>query len=333
MAAEVAFPASIGPFTMAGVNLARAFSAFYRNFGDFPKPDPASDENVMAGLDLAALGWTSFAEIVFCQLSPLHAITLDTETKDAANIPRLATHFAWAYPAVIEEAVLQAAARSHPTEQAFLQYGGYVYFDVRREIIGTNSICPAPLDTPGLVFGRAQALPEKVADVLTRQGRFQESTISELRNRGATEFAWIRPEEFGDCVASPNGCFAYKFVGAPPKYFPVVGKPVFTKNLLAEDLEDSEAWAVVRGEVPAVEGLFIFDKRCSLEENAKRCAQSDNAGDLLLSSAGLSINRESGTGPWMTYEQWQSSADRGAINDPWMFEVSHTSSAVDVCLG
>mmetsp|Transcript_97456 Transcript_97456/g.271094 ORF Transcript_97456/g.271094 Transcript_97456/m.271094 type:complete len:279 (+) Transcript_97456:63-899(+) len=174
MAAEVAFPASIGPFTMAGVNLARAFSAFYRNFGDFPKPDPASDENVMAGLDLAALGWTSFAEIVFCQLSPLHAITLDTETKDAANIPRLATHFAWAYPAVIEEAVLQAAARSHPTEQAFLQYGGYVYFDVRREIIGTNSICPAPLDTPGLVFGRAQALPEKVADVLTRQGRFQE---------------------------------------------------------------------------------------------------------------------------------------------------------------
>merc|ERR1719482_726345 len=35
------------------------------------------------------------SDIVFCQLSPLHPITLDAETKVAANIPAAAIHFAW----------------------------------------------------------------------------------------------------------------------------------------------------------------------------------------------------------------------------------------------
>jgi len=324
--ASLAFPASIGPFTMGGVNLARAFATFYRNFREFPRPDPASDENIMAGLDLSAVGWQSFGEIVFCQLSPLHPITLDSETKDAANIPRSASHFAWSYPAVIDEVVLQSAARSHPAEKAFLEYGGYIYFDVQREVVGTNSIAPAPLGTPGLIFGRPQILPGKVEDTLTRQGRFQEITLADLRSKGALEFAWIRPAEFSDSVASPNGCFAYKFEGQVAKYFPVVDQPVFTRDLLAEDLDESEAWVVVRGERPAVERVVILDKASSLDDCAARCAQS-GGGDFLLSSGSVDVSREGRAGPKMTYEEWQRSPEQGSLSHPWVFLVRSADGA------
>jgi len=315
------FPVSIGPFTMGSVDLVRAYAAFYRMFPEYPKPDPASDENVMAGLDLTVLGWRSFAEIVFCQLSPLHPITLDSESKDAANIPRSAVHFAWAYPAVIDEAMLEPATRLYPAEAAFLKFGGYIYFDRYREVVKTNSIVPARLGSAGLVFGRSQMLPEKVVETLTRQGRFQEITLTDLRSKGAMEFAWIRPAEFSDSVASPNGCFAYKFEGKTPKYFPVVCKPVFTPDLLAEDLDDTEAWVVVRSEKPEIEKIVILDKASPLEDNAARCAQSDG-GHALTAADRLIIIRESGLGPKLTYEEWQHSPDQACISDPWVFFVS-----------
>mmetsp|Transcript_75705 Transcript_75705/g.244997 ORF Transcript_75705/g.244997 Transcript_75705/m.244997 type:complete len:326 (+) Transcript_75705:85-1062(+) len=318
MATSLAFPTSIGPFTMGSVNLARAFTAFYRRFQEYPRPDPTGDENIMAGLDLTAAGWSSFAEIVFCQLSPLHPVTLESEAKDAANIPRSAAHFAWASPAVIDEAVLRSTTRSHPAEAAFLTYGGYIYFDDRREVVGTNSIVPAQLGTPGLTFGRAQVLPGNVEETLTRQGRFQEITLAELRSQGAVEFAWIRPAEFSDRVASPNGCFAYKFDGTAPKYFPVVDQPVFTPDLLAEDLDETEAWAVIRGVRPEVERFAILDKATSWEENAAKCAQAGGS-DVLIAAACLGIARESGTGPKMTYDDWQRSAEQGSLSDPWVF--------------
>jgi len=303
---------------MGSVDLARAFTAFYRRFQEYPKPDPTGDENIMAGLDLTALGWSSFAEIVFCQLSPLHPVTLDAENKDAANIPRSAAYFAWAYPAVVDEAVLRSAARAHPAEAAFLTFGGYIYFDDRREVVGTNSIAPAQLGSPGLSFGRAQALPTSAAETLTRQGRFQEITLAELRSQGAVEFAWIRPAEFGDSVASPNGCFAYKFDGMAPKYFPVVDQPVFMPDLLAEDLDETEAWVVVRSARPEVERIAILDKAASWEENAARCAQA-SGNDVAIAAACLGIARESSVGPKMSYDEWQRSTEQGSLADPWVF--------------
>lgn len=320
MADTLAFPTSIGPFTMSSVGMARAFNAFYRNFQDFPKPNPESDENVMAGLDLTALGWSGSADIVFCQLSPLHPITLDSETKTAASIPLNATHFAWAYPAVIDEAGMQSA-RSRPAEAAFLEYGGYIYFDEGRDVLGTNSICPAPLGTPGLLFGRAQVLPEAVAETLSRQGRFQEITLQALRSSGAREFAWIRPSEFSDRISSPNGCFAYKLEGGVLRYFPVVDRPVFTQDLLAEELEESETWAVVRrSRTPEVERLVILDKASSLEENATRCEQS-GGGDALLSGGVPLITMDTRGAAQMSYEDWQKSTDLGTLADPWVFNV------------
>merc|ERR1711879_642665 len=106
---------------------------------------------------------------MFCQLSPLHHITLDDETKAAAKIPRDAAHFAWAYP-VVEDGSGRQRARSS-AEGAFLQFGGYVYFNESRDAVGANSICPAAIGTLGLMFSRPQILPQDVADVLTQQGR------------------------------------------------------------------------------------------------------------------------------------------------------------------
>merc|ERR1719379_3410305 len=90
----------IGPFTMQSADVAGAFNAFYRQHTDFPKPDPESNENSMAGMDPSRAG-ISGNEIVFCQLSPLHGITLDAEAKVAANIPEESKYFAWAYPVVL----------------------------------------------------------------------------------------------------------------------------------------------------------------------------------------------------------------------------------------
>jgi len=194
-AATLEFPVSIGPFTMARANLAAAFNSFWTQH-NFPRPDPASDENSMAGMNPHSAGMGD-GEIVFCQLSPLHAITLDTETKAAANIPTNATSFAWAYPMVLESGVRRP--RGEP-EAAFLDYGGYMYFDDHRMVVGTNAIVPAPLGTLGLMFGRPQPLAENIAATLTRQGRFQEITLKPLADKGASHFAWIRPGEFADEV-------------------------------------------------------------------------------------------------------------------------------------
>lgn len=107
-----------------------------------------------------------------------------------------------------------------------------------RDAVGANSICPAAVGTLGLMFSRPQVLSQEVANVLTLQGRFQEITLDDLARKGTTHFAWIRPNEFSQSVFCPDGAFAYKFADGPPKFFAVVSKPVFTRELLAEELEN-----------------------------------------------------------------------------------------------
>merc|ERR1712107_273285 len=133
------------------------------------------------------------------------------------------------------------------------------------EAIGTNSIVPVALDSPGLTFGRSHILPERIAVVLTQHGRFQEVNLEMLTERGATHFAWIRPGEFCDDIANPNGSFAYKFGGRGPRYYPVVDTPTFTRCMLEEELDDTEAWVVLRiRRPPALDRLVILDKACCL---------------------------------------------------------------------
>mmetsp|Transcript_120615 Transcript_120615/g.257594 ORF Transcript_120615/g.257594 Transcript_120615/m.257594 type:complete len:320 (+) Transcript_120615:88-1047(+) len=319
MAVVLEFPVCVGPFTMSPAQLAGAFNAFYRQH-QFPKPDPTSDENSMAGLDPSAAG-QGMRDIVFSQLSPLHEITLDEETKAAACIPKDARFFAWAYPVVQDGASTLNGFQG--AEAAFLEYGGYIYFNSSRDVVGTNSILPAPLGSLGLMFGRSQQLPVAVADTLTRQGRFQEVTLAPLTQKGATHFAWIRPSEFSDSVASPDGCFAYKFATGRPKYYPVVTKAVFTPDLLEETLEDTEAWVVLRGAAgkrPEVETHLVFDRTKTFEENVES-AMPGTSGVGPMS--GLAIGKDSQERTTMSYEEWATSSDSGTIGDPWIIQVLH----------
>jgi len=320
VAEALEFPTIIGPFTMSTANLARAFSSFYSQHSFIPKPDPESSENSMAGMDPNAAGMGQ-GEIVFCQLSPLHMITLDEETKKAANIPAAAIHFAWAYPMVLEPGVRRPSGAA---DAAFIEYGGYIYFDDHRDVVGTNSISPAPFGTLGLMFGRPQPLPESVVSMMWKQGRFQEVTLKPLSDKGATHFGWIRPKEFADEVASADGCFAYKFADGSTKYFPVVSKPVFTNELLEEQLEPSEAWVVVRKATlqPSTELAIIFDKTKTFEENVY-----NNEHGVQVSGDWSDVRISRDGQPVIGYEQWASSAEQGSLADPWIFELVREASA------
>lgn len=302
----------VGPFAMQSCQVFSAINAFYRQH-KFPRPDPASDENSMAGLDPTAIGLGA-GEIMFCQLSPLHPITLDTETKAAANIPQNAQFFAWCYPRVDDGMRLPSTG-----EGAFLQYGGYVYFDDHRQAIGTNGVAPAALGTLGLMFGRPQPLSKGVADKLTRQGRFQEITLKPLSDKGATHFAWMRPEECADEVASPDGCFVYKFQTGETKYYPVVAKPVFTPEMLQEKLDDTEAWVVIRTALPMVERPIIFSKTKSFMENIE-----DSGERNLVESTDSEVSVVGGRNGPISYAEWQRSHEQATLAKPWVISIPGT---------
>jgi len=290
--------------------VASAINAFYRQH-HFPRPEADSPEPSLAGLDSSKCGLLTGD--LYCQLSPLHKITLDDEMKEAANIPREATFFAWAYPVVDDGTVLGNSA-----EHMFLKYGGYVYFNRVFEAVGTNSIAPAPLGSSGLTFGRAQDLPSKVEGILTRQGRFQEITLAPLARAGATHFAWIRPTEFSEMVASTDGCFAYKFGPEKAMYFPVVSKPVFTPELVEETLGEKEAWVVVRSDHPTAERIVMFDKTSSFEENIQLAGM-----DHLLSMSDADVvARRSNMARAIPYLAWQEVHEQGTLTDPWILSTN-----------
>jgi len=323
MASQLEFPATIGPFTMSSANLARAFNTFYQQNSAFPKPDPASHENAMIGMDPQAAGMGG-AEMVFGQISPLHAITLDSETKAAANIPESATFFAWAYPMVLEPGCRRPTGEA---EASFIEYGGYIYFNDHQNVVGTNSTRPASLGTLGLMFGRPQILPGSIAEQMTKQGRFQEITLEALASKGATHFGWIRPGEFQMEVASADGCFTYKFADGALKYFPVVSKPVFTQELVQETLDDSEAWVIIRNpaSMPSIERPIIFARTNSLDENI---FNNSHGVEVSGSFCGVMVQKDNTSlgSPELTYKEWVASADQGTITDPWIFTLIKAQS-------
>lgn len=268
----------------------------------------------MVGVDPMSCG-LSGGEILFGQLSPLHPVTLDEETKAAANIPADSKHFAWAYPVVDDGALVAGSSAEH----MFLRYGGYVYFNRSGEAIGTNSIAPAPLGTLGLMFGRAQELASSVEGTLTRQGRFQEITLAPLLEAGATHFAWIRPGEFVGTTAAADGAFAYQFGQAPAKYFPVVGTPVFTPEMLEEDLDDNEAWVVVQPAHPTVERVVMFDRGRSFKDNM----QQAGLGSLVRADDRFVLVSRARSKQPVPYTGWQKEGgETGTIADPWILTLS-----------
>lgn len=222
------FPNTVGPFVMVNAQMAGALNEYFRH-PQVCKPDLQSQSSFMVGLSPCHIG-VGDGEFLFCHCSPLHPTTLSPATRAAAGIPELAKFFAWSYPAELAgELRGRIISTLNGPERAFLEYGGYVYFDSELNVVGTTSISPTSAGT-GLIFGRPLPLAEGVAAALFRQGRFQEVTLEALKSKGATHFAWLRPKEFAshglDC---PSGGFAYKFdSGEQHRYFPLAGKPVLS---------------------------------------------------------------------------------------------------------
>lgn len=319
---DLAFPYLVGPFTMATANLVNAYNAFHSAHGTtmgIPKPDPASNESCMTGLDPGVAGFGRGADMIFCQLSPLHRITLDDETKALANIPRAATTFAWAYP-IVQDPTNPLTLNDRP-EGNYCTFGGYCYFDDSRNVVGTNAICPANLDVLGLMFGRPHLLDAESTSTLTKQGRFQDITIPMMTQKGATHFAWIRPGEFPDTIAAPDGAFAYKF-GPPsdgkPKYYPVVSKPTYTTDMKNEELDSEEAWVCVRGagRRPQIELLKIFNKSKSFDENC-----SSNELEVEKPIKEVVAYKERNPTQQLKYEEWRKCKPQGNLTQPWILEV------------
>eukprot|EP00930_Biecheleria_cincta_P018899 TRINITY_DN14578_c0_g1_i1.p1 TRINITY_DN14578_c0_g1~~TRINITY_DN14578_c0_g1_i1.p1 ORF type:complete len:562 (+),score=83.97 TRINITY_DN14578_c0_g1_i1:231-1916(+) len=273
----------------------------------------------MAGLDLG------IGHIIFCPLSPLHPVTVSTETRGTLHIPPQAALFAFAYPATLDG--MDTSRLSLDERQvSFLKYGGYLYFTDQRDVVGVTSLFPGRLGTKGLRFGRPQTLPDKIAGILTKHGRFQKITLDSLAHKGATHFAWVRPEEFGDSIACPHGCFAYTFARGGPKYFPVVEKPVFTQGMLETTLADTEAWVVIRVLCrPTIERFIIFDRTKPLESNLRK--EYNSSAKAALGYL-VSVGRDSDPDLSLSYKRWSGLADKASVVDPWvlMFEPDGVSS-------
>ncbi|CAJ1374453.1 unnamed protein product [Effrenium voratum] len=201
------FPNTVGPFVMVKAQLVEAFNEFF-TLPEASRPDPTSETSFMMGLQPCHIGLEEH-DILFCHCSPLHPTTLSAASRAAAGIPKTANFFAWAYP--VEKSKVPDLWHLSGPERAFLEYGGYVYYDKDCNVVGTTSISPTSVGT-GLIFGGSLPLAEEVADALAKQGRFQEVTLEPLLRKGATHFAWVRPREFAS-TQCPSGAFAYKFDG------------------------------------------------------------------------------------------------------------------------
>jgi len=230
------------------------------------------------------------------------------------GIPSDATFFAWAYPVV--EDVGSPIRFREDASGAFMRYGGFLYFDRDSSVVGANGIAPGPPGSRGLVFSWPQPLPDTVTECLTLQGRFQEVTLDVLVSKGATHFAWIRPNEFQDQLASANGAFAYKFSMGGHRYFPVTDKPVYNPELLKEELESTEAWVIIRNAqtTPSLEVLQIFDRTLTFEENAHN---NENSNQVEIETVrDLSVQR--GDDLPMSYAQWMLASGCGSPAQPWI---------------
>jgi hypothetical protein len=141
------------------------------------------------------------------RLSPVFKITIKKEDPTAAliRIPLNASYFAFVYPVITGQLEVQVEQKSYL--DAFLLYGGFVYFDSEMKFIQANSLwvgCQMQLSAP-------KALPTSVSDKLKAAGRFHDITLPQLIDVGAKQFAWILPGEFLPEIKAPHGGWAYVY--------------------------------------------------------------------------------------------------------------------------
>lgn len=155
------------------------------------------------------------------KLSPLSLITIDYgPTHKLIRIPKAAKYFCWAYPVVTSK--LEIHKQDPSDMDAFLLFGGYVYFDKDMKAMQCNAI---NLQGSQLQFSSPCKLGLKIVQELEKQNRFAEITFENMLERGATHFAWLLPSEFSESALYEDdalpvihpGAFAYKYDDDPSK--------------------------------------------------------------------------------------------------------------------
>jgi hypothetical protein len=148
--------------------------------------------------------------------SPMSRITLQKHDRILAGIPEGVEHFFWVFPLHKERQdalFLSAKERVEPLVQ-FLFQGGFCYCDAEHNVLMTHAISHKR-EEAFLQFDCPADLPRAITEKIKKRGRFHPVTAPYLRQRGATKFCWVMPEEiFGKCnVGGKNGAFVYLMEG------------------------------------------------------------------------------------------------------------------------
>jgi len=158
--------------------------------------------------------------------SPMSQVTLENHDRILAGIPEGVDHYFWVFPLHQERqevAFLSAQERADPLVH-FLFQGGFCYCDAEQNVLSVHAISHKREDA-FLQFDRPTALSRSVTDKIKKTGRFHPVMAPYLRQRGATKFCWVMPEEiFGKAnVGGRNGAFVYLMEGqATSLLFPVL---------------------------------------------------------------------------------------------------------------
>jgi hypothetical protein len=163
------------------------------------------------------------------KFSPCFPVNIDNETRQLAMIPGRAFSFVFCYGTAGD--ALEGATSMNKDVITFFRNGGFVYFDLNFDVVGVNMIQDPGIPCKHMIhFGPGTVLdPRAAAKMRARHTQhYHEVTLSFMREKGATHFAWIPPgDTFGSSVHNTLGGFAYLFAdacvcGHMDRIFPII---------------------------------------------------------------------------------------------------------------
>jgi len=161
-------------------------------------------------------------------ISPLHGITLSNKRRQEASIPEEATHFAFSYPFKDDwETIMKKAGVAGVDPEkgealcpdvAFLQMGGYIYFQEGEDTFKPLQINALTLKGDQLYFSKPKtySMDEAEFSDFSHMTVFHAVTIRQLLKRGATYFCWVPPpggsgemKKWDKMIGNEHGGFLY----------------------------------------------------------------------------------------------------------------------------
>jgi len=180
---------------------------------------PLLKSRLLGALDpKKALGQSPRGNVASLQLvtSPLSRITLPTHSRKLAGIPEGAESYFWVFPLGKERqdvCELTPAEKVDPLMQLLFQ-GGFCYCSDDGTVLSIQAISHKR-EEMFMQFGTPQTLQKSVMQKIQKDGRFHPVSAQYLRQRGATKFCWVMPDEiFGRAnIGGDHGAFVYQMEG------------------------------------------------------------------------------------------------------------------------